>query len=56
MKLPLTYQSLMGYEDDEEVSVKEPEQISIPKREGQSRMQSESWEEITGREIDILLG
>lgn len=47
MKLPLTYQSLVGYKDDEEISVKESEQFSIPKREGEIRMQSESWEEIT---------
>lgn len=56
MKLPLTYQSLVGYKDNEEISVKEPEQFSIPKRKGQSRMQSESWEEITSRVIRILLG
>lgn len=56
LKLPLTYQSLVGYKDDEEICVKEPEQFSIPKREGQSRMQSESWEEITSRVICILLG
>lgn len=47
VKLPLTYQSLVGYKDDEEVSVKEPEQFSILKRDGQSKMHSESWEEIT---------
>ena len=47
VKLPLTYQSLVGYEDDEEVSVKEPEQFSTPKRDGQGRIHSESWEEIT---------
>lgn len=56
MKLPPTYQSLVGYEDDEEVSVKEPEQFSIPKTDGQSRMHSESWEEITWRVIYIRLG
>lgn len=47
VKLPLTYQSLVGYEDDEEVSVKEPEQFSTPKRDGQGRMHSESRGEIT---------
>lgn len=32
VKLPLTYQSLVGYKDDEEISVKEPEQFSYPKK------------------------